>query len=203
MQGDNCGPVSLGESTSNRKISEVHFALASHSGKECAPQLNRSLSTVKSSSQLELGLSKPTEEFIAYLDKYGKYRYLEISHYAFGSNLVRLDRAVWELRRFCTMAPQARQATLRPGHPPPKVPIPGGKLEHIIGSAHWSRDALVWQNAFFGKRARRIVKHPSWFTANNSLLSINPHILDEVTKYVYLPTDLIKVYQKHANDKAT
>ena len=111
---------------------------------------------------------------------------------------MRLDRAVWELRRFCTLALGPRQAALRDGHLAPKVRLPGGQLEKIMDNEkHPARQALLWQNAFFGRRARRIVKLQGWFTASNSPLYLNPQILDEVLKYVYLPKELEAGYRAH------
>jgi HEPN domain len=150
--------------------------------------LGAGLSAINNSGKLTIDLTKGTQEFIDYLDQYGVFRYLEVSNHAFGHDLVRLDRAVWELRRFCTLAPEPRQSALRDGFPAPKVRIPGGHLEMIIdGPKHRAREPLLWQNGFFGKRVRRKVKIKGWLKASNSPLYLNPQILDEVLKYIYLP----------------
>ncbi len=80
--------------------------------KKMRHNLNAGLSAIASSGRLTFGLHKPTEEFISYLDQFGQFRYLEISNVAFGRDIVRLDRAVWELRRFCTLDPGPRQVPL-------------------------------------------------------------------------------------------
>lgn len=166
--------------------------------KKMRHDLSAGLTAITASGKLTLSLVKPTEEFITYLDQYGQFRYLEVSNVAFGHDLVRLDRTVWELRRFCTLAPEPRQAALVEGRPAPKVRLPGGQLEKIIDNAkHPARNALLWQNGFFGKRVRKKVRLSGWFTANNSPLYLNPHILDEVLKYVFLPKDLESAYRNH------
>ena len=107
--------------------------------------------------------------------------------------------AVWELRRFCTLDDAPRQVVLRHGFPAPKVRIEGGQLEEIMDSPkNRAREPLLWQNAFFGKRVRRRVRARGGFTAINSPLFLNPHILDEVLKYVFLPKDIQAAYREAA-----
>lgn len=166
--------------------------------KKMRHHLGRGLYAINKSGKVTLDLTKGTQAFIDYLDQYGAFRYLEVSNHALGYDLVRLDRAVWELRRFCTLAPEPRQAALRDGFPVPNVRIPGGHLEKIVDSPKdRAREPLLWQNAFFGKRVRRTVKMKGWLKASNSPLYLNPHILDEVIKYVYLPNNLEAGYRSH------
>jgi HEPN domain len=101
-------------------------------GKHVRHQLGIALDAIQGSGKLVLDLTPPTRSFVEYLDEFGPYRYLEISNVAFGPNLVRLDRAVWELRRYCTLSDEPRRIKLRHGFIPPKVRIPGGYLEGII-----------------------------------------------------------------------
>lgn len=160
--------------------------------------LTAELAAIENSGKLTLNLVKLTAEFIDYLDQYGQFRYLEVSYHAFSHDLVRLDRAVWKLRRFCTLAPNPRNAVLRDGHSAPRVRLNGGLLEKIIDNPKYpARQALLWQNAFFGKRARRSVRLAGWLKANNSPLYLNPQILDEVLNYIYLPKDLEAAYRAH------
>jgi HEPN domain-containing protein len=160
--------------------------------------LSVGLNAIKISGKLTLDLTELTEHFIAYLDEFARFRYLEVSNIAHGQDLVKLDRAVWELRRFCALDPEFRKPTLSHGKPVPKVTLPGGQLESIIGSSdHPARGPLLWQNAFFGRRARRRVKPHPWMKAINAPLYMNPQILDEVLKYVHLPKDLVGAYRNH------
>lgn len=168
--------------------------------KKMRHDLGAGLNAIKGSGKLALNLVRPTQDFIAYLDRYGRFRYLEISNLAFGHDLVRLDRAVWELRRFCTLVPEPRRIMLRDNHTAPRVRIPGGQLEEIIDNAkHPAHGSLLWQNGFFGNRARREVKVTGWLRASNSPLCLNPHIVDEVLKYVYLPKNLVAACRNREN----
>ncbi|HET8562502.1 MAG TPA: hypothetical protein VFM35_01390 [Candidatus Binatia bacterium] len=138
-----------------------------------------------------LDLTESTKKFIDYIDTYGRFRYLETSPYVFGHDIIKLDRTVWELRRFCTLSEHGRHEKLTDGVVAPKIRLSGGYLEKIIDKEkHPARTPLLWQNGFFGKRVRRTVRIKGGFHAKNSPLFLNPHILDEVVKYVYLPKEV-------------
>jgi len=161
--------------------------------------LDAALSSINASGKLKMNLTGGTKEFIKHLDLYGRFRYQEISNHAFGLEIVTLDRAAWELRRYCTLSAQPLQAILRNGFPAPLVRIPGGYLERIIDEKdNPAREPLLWQNAFFGNRARRSVRPKGWFKAINSLLYLHPEILDEVRKYVFLPKEVVAGCRTHA-----
>lgn len=51
----------------------------------------------------QLDMSASSEKLIEQLDRFGRYRYLESSYFIHGPKLVELDRAVWEVRRYCTV----------------------------------------------------------------------------------------------------
>jgi HEPN domain-containing protein len=150
---------------------------------------------IERSGKLKLGLTPMTRSFIEYLDSFGKYRYLEISNAVSGRSLVMLDRTAWELRRFCSPDSTVKQLKLGQGVLPPKYSLRGGHLEAIIDEPNNpARQPLLWRNAFFGRRLRR-VPVDSWFKATNAPLYLNPQILDEVLRYVYLPKDIIRAYR--------
>lgn len=158
------------------------------------------LTLIEDSGKLKLDLTARTGQFIRYLDQLGRYRYFEVSNFAFGDDIVNLDRAVWELRRFCTMDPGPRQEVLRDGFPAPKILLPGRYLERIMEAPkHPAREPLLWQNAFFGKRMRQRVRLRKWWKASNSPLYLNPQMLDEVTKYVHLPKNIQDAYRALKN----
>ncbi len=105
---------------------------------------------------------------------------------------------MWELRRFCTLSNAPRQIKLRNGVTPPKVRIPGGYLESVINDVgNPAREPLLWWNAFFGKKQRRHVRRNGGMKATNSPLYLNPGILEEILKYVYLPKDIADAYRAH------
>jgi HEPN domain-containing protein len=160
--------------------------------------LGEALRKIKGSDKISMGLTRGTQEFISMLDQYGPYRYLEVSNIAFGADLVRLDRAVWELRRYCTLAEEPKQQKLRNGFAAPLVRIPGGYLEKFIDDVkNPAREPLLWQNGFFGTRTRKRVRLNKWFQAHNAPLYLNPQILDEVLKYVHIPKELADGYRSH------
>jgi len=159
--------------------------------KDVRHNLGKALSKINGSGKVPLGLTNGTQNFIVRLDQYGQYHYLEVSNIAFGAELVNLDRAVWELRRYCTLAQEPRQEQLRNGVAAPLVSISDGYLEKILDdSKNQAREPLLWQNGFFGKRTRKRVRLRKWFHAQNAPLYLNPQILDEVLKYVYIPSNV-------------
>jgi len=160
--------------------------------------LGVALEAIEKSNKLALDLTPPTRNFIKYLDRFGPYRYLEISNVAFGQNLINLDRAVWELRRYCTLSDEPRKIKLRNGVTPPKVRLPGGYLESVIDDIrNPAREPLLWWNGFFGKKPRRRVRRLGWMKATNSPLFLNPQILEEVLRYARLPRHIADGYRIH------
>jgi hypothetical protein len=160
--------------------------------------LAAALVAIQSSGKLVLDLTPVTREFIDYIDAFGRFRYLEASSVAFGVNLVKLDRTAWELRRYCTQSQDLRKLSLRRGETPPKARISGGYLENVIDDpTEPARDALLWRNAFFGKRQRHYVKVEKWFKAVNAPLHLHPEILHEVLKYVHLARGVVDAYSSH------
>lgn len=160
--------------------------------------LGEALRKIKGSDKVSLDLTRGTEEFIGMLDQYGPYRYLEVSNIGFGADLVTLDRAVWELRRYCTLAEEPKQQKLHNGVAVPLVRISGGYLEELIDNPKsLAREPLLWQNAFFGTRTKKRVRLNTWFKGHNAPLYLNPQILDEVLKYVHIPKELANGYRTH------
>jgi HEPN domain-containing protein len=161
--------------------------------KDVYHDLGKALERINGSGKVSLDLTRGTEEFIGMLDEYGQYRYLEVSNLAFGADLVTLDRAVWELRRYCTLAQEPKQEKLRNGFAAPLVRIPGGYLEKVIDDVkNPARDPLLRQNGFFGTRTRKRARLNKRFQAHNAPLYLNPQILDEVLKYVFVPPPIVK-----------
>lgn len=65
-----------------------------------------------------------------------------------------------------------------------------------------AREALVWKNLFFGPSRRKAVKmRPDW-EAGNSPFFLNPEVIDEVVKYVYIPNDIAEGARQFARQKA-
>jgi HEPN domain-containing protein len=160
-----------------------------------------------------ISLSESTRSFIAYLDEVGAYRYLESSYVVLGPRLLELDRAVWEIRRYCKTINY--QITLADGSVKSMLPLeiaaidhgdrasprhhrlPGGVLEKILDrKTHPAREALVWQNAYFGVRRRARVNMPSYFHAVNAPLLLHPEVLDAALEYVFIPPSVVSGYRE-------
>jgi hypothetical protein len=129
--------------------------------------------------------------------------------------MTKLDLAVWELRRYCTvldyqlpladgekksmLALELKAIEESDNNPRVRYTRVTGVLEKIVsGKRSVQRDALVWQNPCFGRKARRTVRPLSYFHASKSPLTRHPEILDEVLRYVYLPKEAIDAYRSHA-----
>ena len=81
--------------------------------------------------------------------------------------------------------------------------ISGGVLEQIIEKKdHPAREALIWNNLFFGPSRRKAVKmRPDW-EAGNSPVFLHPEVIDEVIKYVNIPKDIAEGARQFAKQKA-
>jgi hypothetical protein len=167
-------------------------------GKHVKHKLSAALHAIKAAGTVSLELTPRTNRFIQYLDGSGSFRYFEVSNVVFGLDLMTLDRAVWELRRYCTLSDAPKQVRLTQGVIPPKLRIEGGRLEAIVDDIeNPAREPLLWQNAFFGERRRRHVRSNGWIKCRNAPLSLNPQILEQILNYVYLPKDIVEGYRIH------
>jgi hypothetical protein len=160
----------------------------------------------------KINLSDLSLKFLAHLDNYGRFRYLETSYYIHGPKLVELDKAVWELRRYCRVmdyllpipdeAPkpmlelEVQRNETAEKRPPQEFYIVGGTLEAIIEKrTDPARAPLVWQNGFYGTSRRRLVTVPTHHYAENSPLFLYPKILDHVLEYIHIPKDVVAAYR--------
>ena len=171
------------------------------------------LQRCEKNQKFQMRLTERTRKFIAYLDKFAQYRYHEVPFYTVGYEIVSLDRAVWEVRRYARVMDYsfknldgknvdglsyeiARNESAEK-HPPNQFAITGGRLEAIVERRdHPSRESLLWQNAFYGGRPRKAISVAVRSVSGNSPLSLHPEILDEVLKYVYLPSEVKAAYRR-------
>ncbi|MFS8931746.1 hypothetical protein [Cupriavidus taiwanensis] len=157
-----------------------------------------------------LQLSQSSLEIIEHLDSYGGDRYLIYSYAAYGPLLTKLDKAVWELRRYCKvlnyeldmgtmkknmLTPEINRIEALEGQPIKHVMLTDGLLEAIIKSRkHPSRPGLLWNNPYFGLRRRQTVSMRLPMQMVNSPLTLNPEILDSVSAYVHIPKEAKKIF---------
>lgn len=169
------------------------------------------LEAFETANKFEVRLSSDTKKFLVYLDNYGRFRYYETPYYTVGDELFRLDKAVWEIRRYARVIDTKHKISgeeidfLRleldrnqkaETRPPQEFSIIGGHLEKIISNRdHPSRPGLIWHNMFFGASRRNSVRHRRTSVSGNSPLSLHPEMLDEVLKYVYLPKEVKAAYR--------
>ena len=62
--------------------------------------LGKILKKFELAKPFELRLSEPCKKFLNFLDTYARHRYFESSWYVRGGELIEIDRAVWEIRRY-------------------------------------------------------------------------------------------------------
>lgn len=162
----------------------------------------------------KIELSDSSKEFIDHLAQVGEYRYLDVPYHVRGHILIDLDHTVWEIRRYCQVLdvfgkalPDEEQVLLEEAkvglarsndEPRHKFKISGGLLEKFIQDRKsQSRPALLWQNPCFGSRNRATVRSRNLISAQNSLLYLYPEMLEELIKYVYIPSHLKTAYRQH------
>lgn len=178
------------------------------SAKGLGHDLRKSLIRADEKLPFDLWFDHSSRELLNHLDDVGENRYFEVSHYTIEIELQRLDHAVWQLRRYCRTSSYDFQSR---GDGPPVVmlradeqqkielssvrnlrgfDIPGGEVEKILADPrNPARAMLIWHNRHFGPRPRNRISHDmTEMYGANAPLSLNPEILDEVVKYVTLPT---------------
>lgn len=175
---------------------------------------------MKKHGKFELDLSAETVGFIKKLEDYGaEYRYYEVWYDIEPFEIVRFDRAVWEIRRYCQpldydIVDRNGQTVNSLHHELERVHrakarqdkgtcVLGGTLEKIISErGHPARQALIWNNLFFGPSLRKSLRMDSTWEAGNSPFFMHPEIIDEVVKYAYVPPAIAEGVRQFAKQKA-
>lgn len=187
-----------------------------HRGHSVVPGIER----MRQHGKFELDLSADTVQFIKKLEDYGaEYRYYEVSYDTRPFDIIRLDRAVWELRRYCQpldydivdlngkrknlLTLELDRIHRAKANNEKGTCIMGGVLERIIEKkGHPAREALIWNNLFLGPSRRKGVKMRSSSESGNSPFFMHPEIIDEVVKYVYIPKGIAEGVRQFARQKA-
>lgn len=176
--------------------------------KKLQHDLGRALSRVEEGCWFELRLHSESRRFIEYLNGF-RVRYAELSYYVHDYEIVKLDRTVWELRRYCQViqrhlvnahGEQCELARIKASEDRPhEFRFFRGFLEKVLTERkHPARAALIWQNFFFGSRRRRKIRLARIAYANNAPLWLHPEILDEVLKYVDISKRVQDAYREWA-----
>ena len=175
---------------------------------------------MKQHGKFELDLSADTANFIKYLEDDGaEDRYYLVSYDIEPFDIVRFDRAVWELRRYCqpldydtvdingktvnSLTHEIDRIHRAKEKQEKGTCITGGILEEIIEKKnHPARKSLIWNNLYFGPSRRKAVKmRPDW-EAGNSPFFLHPEIIEEVAKYVTISKDFAEGVCQFAKQKA-
>jgi HEPN domain-containing protein len=124
-------------------------------------------------TQFPLKLSAPVREFITFIDAWNADRYFIYSYGSGGLELMQLDKAVWEIRRYCIPYIPAVSRKGTPlerldirhiedaeNHPTQKYrPLSRGFLDDVISDPKSiSRPALIWKNLYFGASLRKSLR---------------------------------------------
>lgn len=169
--------------------------------------------------KFELDLSADTAKFLKNLEDGAEDRYYLFSYDIEPFDIARFDRAVWEIRRYCqpldydTVDMNGKTVNFltdeldRVHRAKEKYEkgtcITGGILERVIEQKdHPAREALIWNNLFFGPSRRKTVKMRSDWEAGNSPFFLHPEIIDEVIKYVNIPGNVAEGVRQFAKRKA-
>jgi hypothetical protein len=165
----------------------------------------------------KMNVSEPTHEIIDHLDTYGRFRYLDTPFHVQGSDLLKLDQAVWEIRLYCRvldhqlkgggetieMLPHNLAAIERvmKARGPTREAESGLMGEILSKKDHPARLMLVWKNLFFNRHNRRTIQWRTRMRSVNSPLSLRPELLHEVRKYVWLPGEVVRAYEADIEER--
>lgn len=162
-------------------------------------------------NKIDIILSEQTLCFIERLEKGARFRYLEVSWHARRSELTILDRAVWEIRRFCNagiycykQSPLVKPIDIELIHlrdihnlTYENTYIPGGRIEKLLKQPrHPAKKELSWKNLYYSNSKRKTVLLESHIMAENSDFFLHPELLDEVVKYTRVPREIIDAYKQ-------
>ncbi len=187
------------------------------SAKKLGHDLGKALDRAAKELTFPLHLQDQTRSFIEHIDTYGRFRYLETPFHVEPYEILRLDWAVWDIRRYCqvlnyeiefdgqpsrnAMSIELARIDAAASAPPQHFKINGGTLENIIATRnHPARSALLWQNPAFGTRRRSKVRLSSFEQAVNSPLSMRPDMLEYALQFVQLQDDVKAAYQREAGN---
>jgi len=171
-------------------------------------EVQRSLELIR--PHIDIELSAQTKAFIKRLEEFGaRFRYLEFSWCIYDVELAQLDRAVWELRRYCNAAlytfSESGSAAMKSVNcqelrsiekPNQKNTfIGGGFLEKTLENRKsQTRPYLVWCNLYYSTSKRTRVLIRSIMAAENAPFFLYPEIIDDVAKYTLVTKEVRKAY---------
>lgn len=160
--------------------------------------------------KVTINLTAQTKDFILRLEKYGaRFRYLEVSWFIKECEIAKLDRAVWELRRFCNAelyiysenefisVRQEKFDEIQCLEKPSDINtiIQGGFIEKTLSNKKSeARSDLIWCNLYYSTSKIKSVAIKRPVMAENSPFFLYPEIIDVVSKYTYVPNEIRNAY---------
>lgn len=175
--------------------------------------LRKALTRIKGINDFPFTLHEDVENFIFFLSDNGADRYLCQTNYLMHDSLLKLDKTVWQVRRFCDFMRVAIPSEngekdlsefyyTRANSPevekrPNKFRIPGGYLEMVIENRLPSYKFLVWKNFFFGRVTKHKVKNfVSRSSSQNPTHKLHPEAFAILQEYVDFPKEVKEIFQQ-------
>jgi HEPN domain-containing protein len=156
-------------------------------------------------SHFRLQLSGETRAFIELIEAWDVDRYFIYPYGTDGLELIQLDRAVWEIRRYCITYSRRLSPLGTPleemdirnieeafNRPPQsyRSRVPGFLDQVMNDRKNPSRPALIWKNLYFGANTRTSLRSfKQTMLMHNSTLALHPEILDELRQYIFVPKE--------------
>jgi hypothetical protein len=179
-------------------------------GKEFGHDLVALYQAVGNINEIQFTCPAKVEEIVTYLSHFGMNRYFDRSTYTIGDEFLKLDQAVWHIRRYCQylhFVVEDRSGISRDiiaeravklnassiVQSPWKFGLRDGYLEKILSRSQNdpARKALVWQNPFYGACGKGQIKFsPMMGSAsppNVRSWSQDPGLRFELQEYIKLP----------------
>ena len=165
-----------------------------------------------------LFVSDGTLALLDRLEGMAEYRYFQVSYFSHDVSIYDLDLAVWEIRRYCQVLDYSRLPEAA-NLPPLTLELQrlagardagqkgtclsGGWIEDVIAKPkHPARQALLWNNLFFGPSRRKRIRVPAYEESGNAPLFLHPEIVDEVRKYIKMEKPVADMWREEAARRA-
>ncbi len=181
-------------------------------GKNIGHEVSEGIRRINEYGKFEIPISIAVKEFIDRLENGSAYRYFEFSYENREYDILRLDCAVWEVRRYCQVLDkdvdvggsvknlldlhlQRIRNAKEEGQK--GTCIRNGWIENVVKTkTHYSREPLLWRNLYFGLSNRRKAKLHYFVEGGIAPLELHPELIDEVTKYVHIPKAVKRSYEE-------
>ncbi|MDP8800903.1 HEPN domain-containing protein [Serratia marcescens] len=170
--------------------------------------LKKSINKIIEIPGMTLDLSTDVLNFITYLDHQGPNRYLEKEMYTHGDELLKLDKCVWEIRRYCKVLNYS--INLREGESvnlfkneieiihrwkasknKHLFKINNGYLEMVLESKSkkykMQKEMIIWKNFYYGKIKKNSIQ---WERSIKTIIPtqiVHPEGIEVIRKLVKLP----------------